>query len=127
MFNGKRSHSLIGVLATVCAFYISRQKRPSWPVLIATSFAGALVVAIAIGWRNNSDYEFSMAGFTQYLSEFKVARMLESLNIERFGRVHQANKTYETFEYGGFLLMMDTVPDKSGHDYGQTIFAHFPG
>src|SRR5271157_3133883 len=52
MFNGKRSHSLIGVLATVCAFYISRQRRPSWPVLIATSFASALVVAIAIGWRN---------------------------------------------------------------------------
>ena len=33
MFNGKRSHSLIGVLATVCAFYITRLKRPSWPVL----------------------------------------------------------------------------------------------
>ena len=33
MFNGKRSHSLIGVLSTVCAFYITRMKRPSWPVL----------------------------------------------------------------------------------------------
>ena len=31
MFNGKRSHSLLGVLATVCAFYITRMKRPSWP------------------------------------------------------------------------------------------------
>src|SRR5205085_1797116 len=71
MFNGKRSHSLIGVLATVCAYYITRLRRPSWPVLVATSFTGALVVTIAIGWRNNADYEFSMAGFTQYLSEFK--------------------------------------------------------
>ena len=33
MFNGKRSHSLIGVLATVCACYVSQLKRPSWPVL----------------------------------------------------------------------------------------------
>ncbi len=124
MFNGKRSHSLIGVLATVCAFYISRRKRPSWPVLIATSFAGALVVAIAIGWRNNSDYELSMAGFTQYLSEFKVARILESLNIED-SESDQADKTYETMEYGGFLLMMDTVPDKSGHDYGANYLRTF--
>src|SRR5262249_44931339 len=56
MFNGKRSHSLIGVLATVCAFYIARRKRPSWPVLFGTMFTGALVVAVAIGWRNNPEY-----------------------------------------------------------------------
>ena len=71
MFNGKRSHSLIGVLATVCAFYITRQKRPSWPVLIATAFAGSLVVAIAIGWRNNPKYERSLAGFVQYPRRFQ--------------------------------------------------------
>ena len=82
MFNGKRSHSLIGVLATVCACYITRLKRPSWPVLLATSFLGALVVSIAIGWRNNADYEFSPSGFAQYLGEFKVAKILESLNID---------------------------------------------
>ena len=40
MFNGKRSHALIGVLSTVCALYISRGKRPSWPVLIATLCTG---------------------------------------------------------------------------------------
>jgi hypothetical protein len=124
MFNGKRSHSLIGVLASVCAFYISRRKRPSWPVLFATSFVGALVVAIAIGWRNNSDYELSMAGFTQYLSEFKVTRILENLNIED-SENDQINKTYETYEYGAFLLMMDTVPDKSGYDYGANYLRTF--
>jgi hypothetical protein len=117
MFNGKRSHSLIGVLATVCAFYISRLKRPSWPVLAATSFAGVLVVAIAIGWRNNPNYERSFAGFTNFLSDFKVARILESLNITDLEDEVEA-KTYETLEYGGFLLMMDTVPEKSGFDYG---------
>jgi hypothetical protein len=117
MFNGKRSHSLVGVLATVCAFYISRLRRPSWPVLLATSFAGALVVAIAIGWRNNPNYEFSLAGFTQYLSEFKAEKILESLNVAD-PEGEQEVTSYETTEYGGFLLMMDTVPVKSGYDYG---------
>ncbi len=41
MFNGKRSHSLMGVLVTVCIFYITKLRRPSWPVLISTAFAGA--------------------------------------------------------------------------------------
>ncbi len=117
MFNGKRSHSLIGVLATVCAMYITRLKRPSWPVLMATACAGSLVVAIAIGWRNNLNYEFSVAGFTQYLSDFKMAKVLESLNIQDQEESLEL-KSYETTEYGGFLLMMDTVPEKSGYDYG---------
>ncbi len=56
MFNGKRSHSLIAVLATVCAYYITRLKRPSWPVLFSTAFAGTLVVAIAIGWRYDHEH-----------------------------------------------------------------------
>lgn len=56
MFNGKRSHSLIAVLATVCAVYVTRMKRPSWPVLLSTAFVGTLVVAIAIGWRNDRDH-----------------------------------------------------------------------
>ena len=101
MFNGKRSHSLIGVLATVCAYYITRLRRPSWPVLVATSFTGALVVTIAIGWRNNADYEFSMAGFTQYLSEFKPERILENLNIENLESEWDPS-TRETTEYGGY-------------------------
>jgi len=117
MFNGKRSHSLIGVLSTVCACYITRLKRPSWPVLLATSFAGVLVVAIAIGWRGNDSYELSASGFTQYLSDFKLEKILESLNIKD-AESEQETTTYETTEYGGFLLMMDTVPHKSDYDYG---------
>ena len=117
MFNGKRSHSLIGVLSTVCAFYITRLKRPSWPVLIATGFAGALVVTIAIGWRDNPNYERSFAGFTHFLGDFKFTRILENLNIGEDDEEGEA-KSYETTEYGGFLLMMDTVPEKSGYNHG---------
>ncbi len=40
MFNAKRSHSLIGVLVGLAAFYIPRFKRPSLPVLVATGFVG---------------------------------------------------------------------------------------
>jgi hypothetical protein len=115
MFNGKRSHSLIAVLATVCAIYVSRQRRPSWPVLFSTAFAGALVVAIAIGWRNDRDHARSLAGFANFLGEFKVSSILESLNV---ADGEDAPESYETAEYGGFLLMMDTVPEKSGYDYG---------
>jgi len=118
MFNGKRSHALIGVLATVCAFYITRLKRPSWPVLLATSFAGTLVVAIAIGWRDNLAYERSLTGFSHYLGDFKVTKILESLNVKDDDDAGDA-PTYETVEYGGFLLMMDTVPDRSEYDYGE--------
>jgi len=124
MFNGKRSHSLIGVLSTVCACYITRLKRPSWPVLLATSFAGALVVALAIGWRGNDSYEFSASGFTQYLSDFKLEKILESLNIKD-PESEQETTSYETTEYGGFLLMMDTVPHKSDYDYGANYIRVF--
>jgi hypothetical protein len=117
MFNGKRSHSLIGVLATVCAFYITRLKRPSWPVLFSTALAGMLVVAIAIGWRNDTSYERSLSGFASYVGDFDPALVLESLNIGEQGTDPDA-ASHETCEYGGFLLMMDTVPDKSGYDYG---------
>jgi hypothetical protein len=123
MFNGKRSPALIGVLATVCAWYISRLKRPSWPVLLATSLASVLVVAIAIGWRNNSDYEPSLGGFVQYLSEFNPRKILESLNV---GEEEDKDfVTQESTEYGGFLLMMDTVPMKADYDYGANYLRTF--
>jgi hypothetical protein len=81
-------------------------------------------VAIAIGWRNNEDYEFSTAGFTQYLTEFKAEKLLESLNIENPDSEWETS-TYETTEYGGFLLMMDTVPEKAGYDYGANYIRTF--
>jgi hypothetical protein len=116
MFNGKRSHSLIAVLSTFCALYITRLKRPSWPVLLATAFAGSLVVAIAIGWRNDREHERSFAGFANFLGSFQVSRILESLNMTDSD--NEVETTYESHEYGAYLLMMDTVPEKSGYDYG---------
>ncbi len=124
MFNGRRSHSLIGVLTMVCAFYISRLERPSWPVLFATSFAGALVVAVAIGWRNNPDYDRSVGGFITFLGDFKVSTILDSLNVGA-DESDPGFFTHETAEYGGFLLMMDTVPEKSGYDYGANYLRVF--
>ncbi len=123
MFNGKRSHSLVGVLATICALYVSRLRRPSWPVLIATGFTGALVVAIAIGWRGNMNYERSFAGFTHFIGDFKVSKILDSLNIT--DEESDATITHETVEYGGFLLMMDTVPEKSEYDGGASYLRVF--
>lgn len=123
MFNGKRSPALIGVLSTVCAWYVSRLKRPSWPVLAATGCAGVMVVAIAIGWRNNPNYEPSMRGFLQYVSEYDPQKVLESLNMSE-----EDDKdfiTHESTEYGGFILMMDTVPAKSDYDYGANYIRTF--
>ena len=121
MFNGKRSHALIGILCTVCAFYATRRQRPSWPVLLTTAFLGTLVVALAIGWRNNPNYERSASGFIQYLGDFEPDAILTSLNVQD-GEETVVNpripKSYETLEYGGFLLMLDTVPEKSNHDFG---------
>src|SRR5262249_7079576 len=99
MFNGKRSHSLIAVLSTFCALYITRLKRPSWPVLLATAFAGSLVVAIAIGWRNDREHERSFAGFANFLGSFQVSRILESLNVTDSDE-EEVESTYESHEYG---------------------------
>jgi hypothetical protein len=123
MFNAKRSHSLIGVLATVCAFYVTRRRRPSWPVLLGTAFTGALVVTVAIGWRGNKNYEKTPAGFVQFLGDFQVSAILKNLNIEEPDAAKPT--THETDEYGGFLLMMDAVPGKSDYDYGENYLRLF--
>jgi hypothetical protein len=124
MYNGKRSHSLIGILATVCAFYLARLKRPSWPVLISTALAGALAVAVALGWRDNRDYERSFAGFAHYIGDFKLEKVLVSLNMKEDENAEDV-KSYETAEYGGFLLILDTVPGKSEYDYGESYLRVF--
>ncbi len=120
MFNGKRSHSLLGLLSTLCAFYVSRGKRPAWPMLAATGIVGALVVSLALGWRGNNNYEPTFAGFGRYISEFSPASVLENLNLKgrESGDGSGEYKSYETEEYGGFLLMISTVPDLAGYDYG---------
>jgi hypothetical protein len=124
VYHGKRSHSLIAVLATFCAFYCARVKRPSWPVLMATACAGVLVVALAIGWRGNNNYERSFMGLAQFVADFKVSSVLQSLNISD-GESESEVISYETTEYGGTLLMMDTVPDKSDYDYGANYIRVF--
>ena len=118
MFNGKRSHSLMGLLATVCALYLTRLKRPSWPVLITTVVLGALVVTIALGWREASNYQRTVAGFMQFVGDFKPEKILVNLNVKDEDEAVEF-KSYESYEYGGFLLMMDTVPEKSPYDYGE--------
>lgn len=120
MYMGKRSPALIGVLSTVCAFYVARRKRPSWPVLFATAFVGSLFVALAIGWRNNPNYERSASGFVQYLGDFQLSAILKSLNVDNDEENIDPRKFYshESLEYGGYLLMLDTVPEKSDYDYG---------
>ena len=123
MFNGKRSHSLIGLLSTVCAFYLARLRRPSWPVLITTGVLGVLVVSIAIGWREAINYQRSVTGFVLYLTEFQPEQILVNLNVKEEDGVEF--RTYEPFEYGGFLLMMDTVPAKSPYDYGESYLRVF--
>ena len=123
MFNGKRSHSLIGVLTCVCAYHLPRFKKPSLPVLGLTGVACALAVGIAIGWRGNPNYERSPAGFFQYLTEFDINGVLVSANMAERDESDKYNKekaSKETEEYGGFLLMFATVPDKAEYDYGES-------
>ena len=124
IFNGKRSHSLIGLLATVCAHYLTQLKRPSWLVLIVTGVLGAVVVTVALGWREAGTYPRSAAGFIQYLTDFQPEKVLVNLNIKDEDN-ESGNKSYESYEYGGFLLMMDTVPGKSPYDYGENYLRVF--
>jgi hypothetical protein len=121
MFNGKRSHSLFGVLTSLCAFYVTRGKRPSLPVLFAAGCIGALVVAMALVWRGNDKYQPSVSGFLQFASEFDLSNVLVAMNVKHTDTgVSLDPKTLskESEEYGGYLLMLDTVPGKSEYDYG---------
>lgn len=128
MYNGKRSHSLIGVLTTICALYSSRGKRPKFVVLGVTALLGASALTLAIGWRNNMRYERSVAGFLSYLGDFDPQAILTNMNVgekeEGGGRKGKA-PSYETEEYGGYLLMLDTVPYKSPYDYGASYLRIF--
>jgi hypothetical protein len=123
MWNAKRSHSAFAVLAAGCAFYLPRFKRPRVPTLAALGFSCILVVSIAIGWRGTTRYEQSPNGFLHYLSEFRVENLLVNLNVKERHEVDPESPeqlSKETEEYGAFLLMMATVPEKSPHDFGQS-------
>lgn len=122
IFNGKRSPSLIAFLTTLCAVYVTRLKRPSWTVLSSSAVAGILVVAVAIGWRMDKDHPRTISGFLSFVADFQPSQALQSLNLSD-GEEEAA--THETEEYGGFLLMMDTVPEKSDYDYGANYLKAF--
>ena len=83
MFNGKRSHSLIGLLATVCALYLTRLKRPSWPVLI-THRRARCTGRDNRDWlaRKHHNYQRTVAGFVQYLADFQPEKILVNLNVK---------------------------------------------
>ncbi len=129
MFNAKRSHALFGVLAGVCAFYLPRCRRPSMPVMAATGVACVMAVTIAIGWRGTTRYDQDLSGFVQYLSELDPSSVLVNLNLKERDGESQALSLdpvdKETEEHGGFLLMMDTVPEKSPYDYGWSYMRIF--
>jgi len=129
MIHGRRTPPLFGVLATLCAFYASRGKRPSKPVLAATALVGVMVVSLAIGFRGNKNYEHNLSGFLEYVSEFDVSSTLVSLNLKpRYDDdvdISAEKESHETEEYGGWLLMLDTVPGKADYDYGASYLRLF--
>ena len=122
MFNAKRSHSAFAVLVGGCAYYIPRMRRPGPIGMAAMALGCMLAVTIAIGWRGTTRYEQSASGFLQYLSEFDVNAILVNLQVsereDELVALTGVQPSKETEEMGGFLLMLDTVPEKSPYDYG---------
>jgi hypothetical protein len=129
MIRGKRTPPLFGVLATVCALYTSRGTRPSKLVLAGTAMAAIMVVTLAIGFRGNPNYDHDLSGFIQYATEFDPESMLVNLNVksrhEEAIDLSAELESKETEEWGGYLLMLDTVPSKSDYDYGASYLRLF--
>jgi hypothetical protein len=121
MFNGRRSHAVIGVLAGVCAWYLPRWRRPSVAGMLLTGAGCALAVSLALGWRGNTRHDPSPAGFIRYLCDFDPESILVNMNIKENidpARNSAEMASKETEEYGGFLLMMHAVPELSDFDFG---------
>lgn len=128
IFQGKRSPSLIGILACACAYYGPRFKRPPLAVLTVLAVIGSLVVAISLAWRNQRLYERSATGFVQFLVDFDPATALVNLNLAEAENPKAHLKEFrskETEEYGGYLLMFSTVPERSEYDYGANYMRLF--
>ena len=126
MFIGKRSHSLFAVLTAVCAYYLPQLKRPSWPVLFATALAGAMAVGLSIGWRyhaNRTKQHGNINDFIAFVTDFDPSIVLESINL--VDGENLVRTSYETEEYGGFLLMLSTVPIMADYDYGASYLRIF--
>jgi len=128
IFQGKRSPSLIGLLATSCAYYGPRFKRPPVAVLVVLAVVGSLVVAVSLAWRNQRSYERNASGFVQFLADFEPSTALVNLNLaeKENPKAHLKEfRSKETEEYGGFLLMFSTVPERSEYDYGASYLRLF--
>lgn len=131
MYLGKRSHSLFGLLAAFAAWYLPRYRRPSIGTMAMTAMIGCLVVAVSIGWRiqYNRSKEGGIDTFLQFVTDFDPSEILVSLNLKASknteGMKLRHAMSQETKEYGGYLLMMDTVPSKSGYDYGANYLRIF--
>ena len=71
-----------------------------------------------------SIHEFRIPGFCQFAGDLKLEKILHSLNV---GEVENAGQyvTHETEEYGGYLLMLDAVPNKAEYDYGSNYLRIF--
>ena len=126
MFKGKRSPPLFGVLSAVCAFYVSKGRRPSKPVLAVTApgrrpgrHAGHRLA------QQRATTRCPCPASRNTSSDFDPSAILINLNIQERedDRSSKANvlANHETEEYGGILLMMDTVPAKSDYDYGSSL------
>jgi hypothetical protein len=128
IFQGKRSPSLIGILACACAYYGPRFKRPPVAVLLVLALVGSMVVAVSLAWRNQRLYDRSATGFVQFLADFDPSTALVNLNLAEAENPNAHKKEFrskETEEYGGFLLMISTVPERSGYDYGANYLRLF--
>ena len=126
MFIGKRSHSLFAVLTTVCAWYVPRFRRPSFPALIGVAAAGMLAVGLSIGWRyhnNKTGANGSVSDFASFVAAFDPSMILEAINLKDGDTLQRVS--YETEEYGGFLLMLATVPLRADYDYGASYLRVF--
>ena len=129
MFNAKRSHSVFAVLVGVCAFYVPRFKRPGLIGMAAIALSCMVAVTVAIGWRGTTKYEQSAAGFIQYLGDYDLKSILVNLSVSEADASEAAltgeQSTKETHEYGGYILMLATVPEKSPYDYGASYLRIF--
>ena len=121
IYNGKRSHAVFGLQTALCSYYVPRFRRPSLAVLGVSGACCVIAVALAIGWRSNYQYERDLGGFVQYLSDFDPQKALVVLNVKERSDVAPESKealSKETEEWGGYLLMLATVPALSDYDYG---------
>lgn len=128
IFQGKRSPSLIGLLSVACAYYGPRFKRPPVAVLAVLAIVGSMVVAVSLAWRNQRAYERTASGFVQFLADFDPSTALVNLNLAENENPKAHLKEFrskETEEYGGFLLMFSTVPERSEFDYGASYLRIF--